>query len=71
MKKLALIALAACLMTGCHINLKGETKWTYEHPECYQTGDAVLSQPINELDINWLEGDIDIVYADHPEVRIY
>ena len=70
MKKIALIALAACLMTGCHINYKGEMKFSYEHPERYQMGDAVLSQPINELDINWLEGDIDIVYADHPEVRV-
>ena len=71
MKKIALIGLLACLMTGCHINYKGEMKFTYEHPERYQTGDAVISQTINELDINWLEGDIDIVYADHPEVRIY
>ena len=71
MKKIALIALAACLMTGCHINYKGEMKFSYEHPERYQMGDAVLNQTINEIDINWLEGDIDIVYADHPEVRVY
>ena len=71
MKKIALIALAACLMAGCHINYKGDMKYSYEHPERYQMGDAVLNQSINELDINWLEGDINIVYADHPEVRIY
>ncbi|MBP5526954.1 MAG: hypothetical protein J6X79_00710 [Bacteroidales bacterium] len=71
MKKIALISLLACLMTGCHINYKGEMKFSYEHPERYQMGDAVISQTVNELDINWLEGDIDIVYVDHPEVRIY
>lgn len=71
MKKLALISLLACLMTGCHINLNGETKWTYEHPERYTVGDATLTQTINDIDISWLEGNIDIVYADHPDVRIY
>lgn len=71
MKRIAFIVLAACLMTGCHINYDGDMKFSYEHPERYQIGDAVLSQTINEIDISWLEGNIDIVYADHPEVRIY
>ena len=71
MKRIALISLLACLMTGCHINYKGEMSFTYEHPERYQIGDAVINQAINEIDINWLEGDIDIVYADNPEVRVY
>ena len=71
MKRIALIAVAACLMTGCHINLNGETKWNYEHPERYQTGDAVIDQTINEVDVDWLEGNIDIVYADQAEVHVY
>lgn len=72
MKRITIISIVAVLLlAGCHISINGETKWTYEHPERYQTGDAVLDQPINELDINWLEGDIDIVYADHPDVRVY
>ena len=71
MKKIALIGLLACLMTGCHINRNGEMKFTYEHPERYQMGDAIISQPVNDIDVSWLEGDINIVYADHPEVRIY
>ena len=71
MKKIALISLLACLMAGCHIDLKGETKMTYEHSERYQMGDAVISQPISDIDITWLDGNIDIVYADNPEVRIY
>ena len=58
-------------MAGCHVNYKGETKMTYEHPERYQMGDAVISQPISDIDITWLDGNIDIVYADNPEVRIY
>ena len=71
MKKIALISLLACLMTGCHINYKGDMSFTYEHPERYQVGDAVISQPVNDIDVSWVEGRIDIVYADHPEVRIY
>lgn len=71
MKRIALISLLACLMAGCHINHKGDIKFKYEHPERYQTGDAVISQPVSDIDVSWLEGQIDIVYADHPEVRIY
>jgi len=70
MKKIALISLLACLMAGCHINRNGEMKMTYEHPERYQMGDALINQPISDIEIGWLEGDIDIKYADHPEVRI-
>ena len=69
--RLILIALAATLMAACHINLNGDTKWTYENPELYKLGDATLEQTINDIDVSWLEGNIDIVYADHPEVRIY
>lgn len=71
MKKIALISLLACLMAGCHINYKGDMSFTYEHPERYQVGDAVISQPVNDIDVTWVEGNIDIVYADHSEVRIY
>lgn len=71
MKKIAFISILACLMAGCHINYDGDMKFSYEHPERYKVGDAVFSQAINEIDISWLEGDIDIVYTDQPEVRIY
>ena len=72
MKRITIIsAIVALLMTGCHISSSGEMKMTYEHPERYQMGDAVISQPVRDIAIGWLEGDIDIVYADHPEVRIY
>jgi len=72
MKRITIIsAIAALLMTGCHINSDGDIKFTYEHPERYQTGDAMISQPVSDIEIGWLEGDIKIVYADHPEVRIY
>ena len=72
MKRIKIIsAIAALLMAGCHINSDGDIKFTYEHPERYQTGDAIISQPVSDIEIGWLEGDIKIVYADHPEVRIY
>lgn len=72
MKKIALISLLAGLMAGCHtFNGKGDIKFSYDHPERYQAGDAVISQTVNEIDVTWVEGEIDIVYADHPEVRVY
>ena len=71
MKRIALISLLACLMAGCNINYNGEMNYTYEHPERYQIGDAVISQPITDIDISWLAGEINIIYVDHPEVRIY
>ena len=58
-------------MTSCHVNLNGETNYTYENPERYNIGDATFEQPVNKIDVDWLDGDIDIVYADHPGVRIY
>ena len=72
MKKIAFIVLASCLLTGCHIfNHKGEVKYSYEHPELYQVGDATLEQPVREINLTWLGGQVDIVYADIPDVRIH
>lgn len=71
MKKIAFIVLASCLLTGCHIiNHKGEVKYNYEHPELYQVGDATLEQPVSEIDVTWLGGNVNIVYADIPGVCI-
>ena len=70
MKRITVIgALMAFLLAGCvH---KGNINFTYDHPERYQVGDAELEQPVKEIDVNWVSGNIDIVYADIPGVRIH
>ena len=72
MKKISIICFVVCfLLTGCHINHKGEMVLKYEHPERYRAG--APEEPISgvsEIDVTWLSGGIDIVYADIPGVRI-
>lgn len=63
--------MAALLLAGCFINHKGDVKFTYEDAERYQAGNAAFEQPINEIDVNWVAGRVDIVYADIPGVRIH
>ena len=62
--------VAVLLLTGC-IDHRGNINFTYEHPERYTVGDATLEQPVNEIDVTWLCGEINIVYADIPGVRIH
>ena len=62
--------MATVLMVACGGN-NGTTNFTYEHPERYSAGDATIAQPIRSLSVNWLCGDVDILYSGTPEVRIY
>ncbi|MBQ8704484.1 MAG: hypothetical protein IJ524_08945 [Bacteroidales bacterium] len=70
MKRISLIGLMAFLLVGC-IDHKGNINFTYEHSERYRVGDVTLQQPVNEIDVTWLGGEINIVYADIPGVRIH
>ncbi len=70
MKRIAFIALmASVLFAACGENTKIEVK--YDHPERYSVGDATLSQPISGISVDWIFGEVDIVYSDDPTVRIY
>ena len=70
MKRITVIgALVALLLAGC--DYKGNINFTYDHPERYQVGDAELEQSVREIDVDWVGGNIDIVYADIPGVRIH
>ena len=70
MKKIAIIfAMASLLFAACGENTKFEVK--YDHPERYSVGDATLSQPVSGISVDWLCGEVDIVYTDDPEVRIH
>ena len=71
MKRITFIiaVMAGVLFAACGENTK--IKFDYDHPERYSIGDATLEQPISGISVDWVCGDVDIVYSDNPEVRIY
>lgn len=71
MKRIAFIiaVMAGVLFAACGENTKIDIK--YDHPERYSVGDATLSQPISAISVDWVCGDVDIVYTDDPAVRIH
>lgn len=66
--RIIIAVVVAMLMASCD---NSKVKFSYDHPERYSVGDATLSQPISGISVDWLFGDVDIVYSDSPEVRIY
>ena len=71
MKRIAFIiaVMASVLFAACGENTKIDIK--YEHPERYSVGDATLNQPISGISVDWLFGDMEIVYTDDSAVRIH
>jgi hypothetical protein len=70
MKKIAfIVAIATMLFAACGENTK--INIDYDHPERYIVGDATLSQPISGISVDWLFGDMEIVYTDDSAVRIH
>ena len=71
MKRIAFIiaVMASVLFAACGENTKIDIK--YDHPERYNVGDATISQPISAISVDWLCGDVDIVYTDDTAVRVY
>ena len=61
--------MASVLFAACGENTKIDIK--YDHPERYNVGDATISQPISAISVDWLCGDVDIVYTDDTAVRVY
>lgn len=69
MKRIALIAImAGVLLCGCGENTN--MKFKYDHPDRYKVGDAVISQPVKKISIDWYSGGIDIRYADGQDFII-
>lgn len=70
MKRIAIIAvMATMLLAACGENTK--LKIEYDHPERFSVGDATLRQPISSISVDWLFGDIEILYTDDSVVRIH
>lgn len=71
MKRIAFIiaVMAGVLFAACGENTKIDIK--YDHPERYSVGDATLNQPISGISVDWLFGDMEIVYTDDSAVRIH
>ena len=71
MKRIAFLmaVMASVLLAACGENTKIDIK--YEHPERYSVGDATLSQPVSSISVDWLFGDMEILYTDDSAVRIH
>ena len=70
MKRIALISvMATVLMVACGENTKIDIK--YDHPERYSVGDATLQQPIRGISVDWLFGNMEILYTDDSAVCIH
>lgn len=70
MKRIAIIAvMATMLLAACGENTK--LKIEYDHPERFSVGDATLQQPISGISVDWLCGDVEILYTDDSVVRIH
>ena len=61
--------MATVLMVACGENTKIDIK--YDHPERYSVGDATLQQPIRGISVDWLFGNMEILYTDDSAVRIH
>lgn len=61
--------MASVLFAACGENTKIDIK--YDHPERYSVGDATLSQPVSSISVDWLFGDMEILYTDDSAVRIH
>lgn len=54
-------------MTGllfCACSPNTTVKFSYEHPERYSVGDAVIEQPVNKINIDWYNGGVSVRYGD-------
>lgn len=71
MKRIAFIiaVMASVLFAACGENTKIDIK--YDHPERYSVGDATLQQPISGISVDWLFGDMEILYTDDSTVCIH
>lgn len=54
-------------LPGIHLNLGG---FTYEDANEYSVGNASVKDPVTDLEIVWLAGDITVIPSDTEEIRI-
>lgn len=70
MKKL--ISIAICLIIcltvcGCSI---GMSLYFYEDSEKYSTGDATIGDKVEQIDIDWISGEVELRYHDYDSVSV-
>lgn len=71
MKKLALFAAAticALALSGCMMNQGIYTTISYDHPERYSIGPGQVTETVNQLDIQWIAGPVELRYGDGEEL---
>ncbi len=59
MVALAMLAACAFALTGC--SLTG-ARYTYDHADLYTSGGTAITGEIRKLDINWIDGKVEIRY---------
>ncbi len=62
---IALLLAAALLLTGC-----GFSVLRYEHAEKYSVGNANIKGTVENLEVDWLDGGVEIVYANQSQVTV-
>ena len=73
MKKILAFAILAALLMGALWSLTGCTGLrasAYENPERYTVGDAVLTDGIDRIEIEWASGSVRVIPHDGDGVRL-
>lgn len=73
MKKIRAFAILAALLMGALWSLTGCTGLrasAYENPERYTVGDAVLTDGIDRIEIEWASGSVRVIPHDGDGVRL-
>lgn len=63
----ACIALSACAaLGGCGVR----SGYLYDDAKSYSVGDAVITESVTELDVDWVGGNVEIIYEDRQGISI-
>lgn len=60
-------AFAFAAFVGCG---DGKGSYTYDGAKRYSAGDAVIDEPVTDLEVDWVGGDVQISYEDRQGVSI-
>ena len=65
---LCCLALTGCTVFGQHVRLGLITDFFYNDADSYEIGDAALSDEVRRLEIQWLDGGVEVVAGDNASI---
>lgn len=65
---LCCLAMSGCTVFGRNVRVGLITELAYDDADSYEIGDAVLSEEVRRLEIQWLDGSIEIVQGDGASI---